>query len=1123
MLQLMKHTLYLPILLVLLIGSTNSVKAQQFVNFDLTVDLTGYNYEPSSSEVYVIGNFNNWDTEAHLRGLYRLNRIGEFLYKITFPMSFDPPLDFLEFKFILKNLNTGHLIWEDDPNRVLAIVNDVESIGTDTTFIFNQMINSSTASRNITFKVDVSGAVSEGLFDESLGDIISVVGSFNGWSSTTPMEFMVESGFEYYTSTLPILGNESSSIQYKYKISAGDARELPNDGWEILIDQYDMPDPWLNRAAILDADGVDMVLGMDYYMVPVLDTVYHEILSIREVRESDVGREVFVQGILTTPNFGDPGGFIQFFIQDESSGIRVYIPPTTTPNIDLNILQPGMFLQVKGEKTLFNGEHQITGVDVTSIFYAGLPNAIMIHDPVNQWVTNGPYAGMRVFLKDMELHPDFAHIWPTYYNTGAGNNLVIRDHYDLNKEYELRIDFRASEFNGSPMPPPVFHITGVLSEFMGVPQIMPFFLNEISEAFMYHGHHYTFEEDIDWTNFFYNFDGGFASVVANPFPSGINTSGHVGQMIKHGGSPWGGAFFDLDIPLDLVAAPNIKIKVLSPRENATLLFKIENSANFEQSHEVLQTIGTAGKWVELVYDFSSANQSIYYDRIVLIFDIGIIGDGSPNFTYYFDDISVNVFPGDDDIQLPYPIELVASDAGVLPGQGFYVDVMIGSPQHPIDNLYGVGASVEYDNYNFTLTETQRGSLFSGFETDIIEMVVNEPGAYSVHFSYSLTDNLQTLPTYGQVVRLFFTVNETADKNFYWFSINNAEAIDNYGEFLSLVPFGMSIAVVGDGLYPGDTDLNGIVDAFDILPLGTWFDHMGPPRGIKTIQWLPQDYIAWDPEIATYADANGDGIVNQNDLLAIGFNFGKTTPMYTTSAKLVGQAEQLSVVKLPNMSPGESKLYEVHLGGSNNPIDFVHQFAVNLGLDRSMVRISNLEIADWFQSPKMLQLDRYDAKREVHSMAFARVKGENSVRNGGAILLLEFEATDYVPDGYTVTLDRIRIDHGEGRYFYPEISFVPVGGLSVTSDNTPMATILMQNYPNPFNPTTTINYTLDAFSDVSLRVFDLLGREVAMLVDGQQSVGRHEVQFDASGLSSGMYIYRLEANGLTITRKMMLMK
>jgi len=83
--------------------------------------------------------------------------------------------------------------------------------------------------------------------------------------------------------------------------------------------------------------------------------------------------------------------------------------------------------------------------------------------------------------------------------------------------------------------------------------------------------------------------------------------------------------------------------------------------------------------------------------------------------------------------------------------------------------------------------------------------------------------------------------------------------------------------------------------------------------------------------------------------------------------------------------------------------------------------------------------------------------------------------------------------------------------------------LHQNYPNPFNPSTQISYDLAEASHVRLEVYDMSGRRIAQLVNEVRSAGQHTVAFDATGLASGVYFYRIEADGLTVTRKMTLMK
>jgi hypothetical protein len=83
--------------------------------------------------------------------------------------------------------------------------------------------------------------------------------------------------------------------------------------------------------------------------------------------------------------------------------------------------------------------------------------------------------------------------------------------------------------------------------------------------------------------------------------------------------------------------------------------------------------------------------------------------------------------------------------------------------------------------------------------------------------------------------------------------------------------------------------------------------------------------------------------------------------------------------------------------------------------------------------------------------------------------------------------------------------------------------LEQNYPNPFNPATTISYTLPIAGNVTLKVFDITGKEVRMLDNGHKAAGKYSVTFNASDLASGMYIYRIQTSNFSEVRKMLLMK
>jgi len=113
-------------------------------------------------------------------------------------------------------------------------------------------------------------------------------------------------------------------------------------------------------------------------------------------------------------------------------------------------------------------------------------------------------------------------------------------------------------------------------------------------------------------------------------------------------------------------------------------------------------------------------------------------------------------------------------------------------------------------------------------------------------------------------------------------------------------------------------------------------------------------------------------------------------------------------------------------------------------------------------------------------------------------------------------------------FLAEVArLVALGGGSAVKDRekttTPSTLVLSQNYPNPFNPSTTIQFSLPVRSDVRLILVNLLGKVVEDIATGTYEAGTHQVRFDAFNLSTGVYFYRLEANGFMAVKKLILMK
>ena len=104
-----------------------------------------------------------------------------------------------------------------------------------------------------------------------------------------------------------------------------------------------------------------------------------------------------------------------------------------------------------------------------------------------------------------------------------------------------------------------------------------------------------------------------------------------------------------------------------------------------------------------------------------------------------------------------------------------------------------------------------------------------------------------------------------------------------------------------------------------------------------------------------------------------------------------------------------------------------------------------------------------------------------------------------------------------------VEFAPQEVAQALVEEVPESYALHPNYPNPFNPETTIHYELPEAEQVTLRIFDTLGRVVATLVDEPRAAGRYDVTFEAHGLPSGVYLYQIRVGAFVETRRLVLLK
>jgi|WetSurMetagenome_2_1015567.scaffolds.fasta_scaffold20476_2 hypothetical protein len=172
--------------------------------------------------------------------------------------------------------------------------------------------------------------------------------------------------------------------------------------------------------------------------------------------------------------------------------------------------------------------------------------------------------------------------------------------------------------------------------------------------------------------------------------------------------------------------------------------------------------------------------------------------------------------------------------------------------------------------------------------------------------------------------------------------------------------------------------------------------------------------------------------------------------------------------------------------------------------------STYPIAAWFPVEVVVDLDNDQAQLSVNNAIVTTWQWTLGSRGFGSPLTLD--ANDFFGQNPT------------NEFYIDDYVLDNLPPVSVDQENTtPVEFSLSQNYPNPFNPATSIEYAIGSRQFVTLKVCDLLGEEVATLVNEEQPAGKYEVEFDGSGLSSGIYIYKIAAGNFVETKKMILLK
>ncbi|MFC1718538.1 FlgD immunoglobulin-like domain containing protein, partial [Candidatus Poribacteria bacterium] len=208
------------------------------------------------------------------------------------------------------------------------------------------------------------------------------------------------------------------------------------------------------------------------------------------------------------------------------------------------------------------------------------------------------------------------------------------------------------------------------------------------------------------------------------------------------------------------------------------------------------------------------------------------------------------------------------------GTDFWVSIQVGDENSSVENLFGVSFKLNYTNTAIVdALETAQGDFLG---TDVVFFPDIDDASGTVSIGASKKAGALGANGYGTVARVkmrFASAASGGDKSV--LTLTDIKANDLEGNTIQLTPQGATVEAGGMSVWPGDTDNNGRVDGQDVFPIGRYWRSTGPARSSTSMQWTGQTATAWNPEAATYADANGDGVVDEGDTLAIGLNWGKT--------------------------------------------------------------------------------------------------------------------------------------------------------------------------------------------------------------------------------------------------------
>ena len=453
---------------------------------------------------------------------------------------------------------------------------------------------------------------------------------------------------------------------------------------------------------------------------------------------------------------------------------------------------------------------------------------------------------------------------------------------------------------------------------------------------------------------------------------------------------------------------------------------------------------------------------------------------------------------------------------------FWIEVEVGD-LHEIIDLYGVSFNLRSHNTECIYVE---GSAEEGpFLGSSLLFFSEKIDDHTVDIAVSRTSPPGVSGS-GIVARAQFIASAPlSEKIEVEFTLENTSAINSEGVTIILDPEVLKITIIpGVAVWPGDTNNDGIVNSADILPIGLYYGQSFGSVNNPGIKWESYMRNPWsldgDTPARVYADADGSGVIDAADVLAIGVNYGKENPSAPSKMDKLYKfvADDVSGQLYPELIPAQhSTEYLLNINLKSIESMYGISFKTFIKINDEISDAIKLGEVDYSSGvlDDVLSFSQFVSDKGFIDIGITRTDGDGFVGEGKILSIpLKLSGDIKGDDLLDILIDDIVAinEDGEQLYFKPSSLTSYLSG----KDLLPKEFTLHQNYPNPFNPSTTITFAIPVESLVRIEIYDILGRRVTTLLNEIMIIGNHQIEWNTVtttgyDIGSGMYIYRMTAD------------